>query len=56
MHVASHTGRILKTTGDGLPEFGGPGGNESNEPPENEGTQSRKAAAPQRDYGTPSDQ
>ncbi len=34
--VASHTVWILKTTGDGLLEFGGPGGNEPNEPPENE--------------------
>src|SRR6266702_8169044 len=42
--VTSNTGRILKTTGDGLPEFGGSGGNRPNELRENEATQNGKAA------------
>src|SRR5712691_11779570 len=50
--VSSHTGRILKTTGDGRQECGGSGGNKSNEPPEDEATQSGKAAAPRRDYAS----
>jgi hypothetical protein len=34
--MGSYTGRILKTTGEGLLEFGGSGANESNNPPEDE--------------------
>jgi hypothetical protein len=34
--MASHAGRVLKMTGGGVLEFGGSGGNETNEPRENE--------------------